>query len=223
MPLFAQFHSAGDKQYPNICNAIACDGIVLGAQRHFALVHLNDAAQQRAGGIGHGAAQLHEQEPCGLVTAKSELCLGLFGRNTVGMAGHDVNRLKPNQKRKLRAMHDRPRGDRSLLRTTRAFISIKPCFQLPTFAGLTFGTDKSLRPAHGKKIAGTRGVVRKPGVKRRSRHRFVCLPPAFHIGTNAEQDAPCQANLPKILQELAGCPPYLNQREEPSAGCYGRA
>ncbi len=113
-------------------------------------------------------------------------------------------------------MHDCPRGDRSLLPTTRAFIGIKLCLQLPGFAGFASGTNKSLRPAHGKKIAGTRSVVRKPGAKRRPRHRFVCLPPAFHIGTKAEHNAPCQANLPQILQEIVGGSIYRSQREEPS-------
>ena len=68
------------------------------------------------------------------------------------------------------------------------------CLELPAFAEFAFGTDESLRPAQGKKMARAGGIVRKLAVKRRSRHGFVCFPPACHARTNREHLGRGQGN-----------------------------
>src|SRR5208337_100852 len=67
---------AGDKQLALVAAALTTRRwIVLGAERNVRLVNLHQATERRASGRDGGEAQLHRQQPGGLIRAETKLVL----------------------------------------------------------------------------------------------------------------------------------------------------
>jgi len=94
LALVIHLDGAGDGQLAFVA-AAARHGVLLGAERDRRLC-LDDAREHDALGVHHRPAGLVQEQPGGLVDAKTELGLGLLGGDAVRVAGQQVDGLKPH-------------------------------------------------------------------------------------------------------------------------------
>jgi hypothetical protein len=84
---------------------------VFPAERHLGFIDLNEGLQRAASWIDHGAPELLEQEPGGLVAADAQLALQLKSGDAVRVGGDDVRGKEPRFEWPMAAMHNRACGD----------------------------------------------------------------------------------------------------------------
>ena len=84
--------------------AVTENGGAIGAIGNVAFVDFDDVFQKASIWIDHGAAQLLQHQPCGLVGAESELRLELQRRDSVRVAGDSIDRLESGQQRQVTAV-----------------------------------------------------------------------------------------------------------------------
>ena len=180
MPVLTQFHRADDEQFAHVRNAVARDRIGFAPERNLGFIDLGDALEHRPVRIDHRPPELLEKQPGGLVAAQAELCLGLLGRQSVGVAGEQADRLEPGAERQVAAVHHRPGGDRGLSAALGTLPRKPLATQLPALPPVALRADEAFGPSVGEHVASARGIVREFPVKCRQRHRLVVFPPAGH-------------------------------------------
>ena len=181
MAVGREFDRADEMQLADGAAALAAgDRIGLGAIRDVALVDFDEVFEQRTIGIDHGAAQLLQHEPGGLVGAESELRLELQRGYAVGVAGDGVDGLEPGQQVEMAAMEDGAGGDGCLAAAGGAFVGEALGGQLPGFLTFAGGADEAVRPAFFEEEASAGRIVGEPLVEGGSRHWAVVFPAARH-------------------------------------------
>ena len=80
LAILAEFNGADDGQFAHQAASLAaCDRVVDGAVGHGGLIHLDPPGQLAALRVDHGAPELLEHQPGGVVTAQAEGPVGLLG------------------------------------------------------------------------------------------------------------------------------------------------
>lgn len=98
MAIGREFDRSDEMQLADGAAALAAgDRVGLGAIGDVALVDFDEVFEKRSIGIDHGASQLLEHQPGGLVRAKAELRLELQRGDAVGVASDGVDGLEPYQ------------------------------------------------------------------------------------------------------------------------------
>jgi len=136
--------SADDENLAGLERAVR---IVVGAEWHFGLVHLDHAFQQIAIGIDHRAPQFLRQQPGRLVGTEAQLPHQLLRRHAVGVGRHQVGGPEPRRQRQLGSVQDRPRRHRSLPSAGDTFIGIGATLQQARAGSAASGAGETLRPA----------------------------------------------------------------------------
>ena len=112
MALGRKFDSADEMQLADGAAALAAgDRVGLGAIGYVAFVDLYEVFEKGPIWIDHGAAELLQHQPGGLVGTETKLRLELQGRYAVGMAGDGVDGLEPRQQVEMAAMEYSARCD----------------------------------------------------------------------------------------------------------------
>ena len=154
--------------------------IDLGPEGNFSLVSLHQAAERRASGRHRGKAQLHRQQPGGLIGAEGKLALQLQGEYAVGVRRHQEGRPEPDGERKMRAVHDRASGDRNLLPASGAQEGQHlPAGQPSGLRPAAPSAAEAVRPALGGQIGGACRIVLSADAC--SCYALTARPPSLHI------------------------------------------
>jgi len=126
--------------------------------------------QQAPPGVDHGAPELVEQQPGGLVAADAQLPLQLKGRDAVGVRGDTMRGEEPGLQRQVAAVHDRAGGHRGLSSARRAFPRRSSPIQRPPLPATAGRADKAVGPAAFGEIPGAGVVIGKPRLELLARH-----------------------------------------------------
>lgn len=164
-PFLVEFDGADDLEDADIGDAVGRDGIVLRSERYLGFVDFDKPLQEGTVGIDHRPPQLVQQQPSGLVGPNAELHLGLLGRDAIGVAGHQVDGLKPGAQRQFAPVHDRSGRHRGLAVAASAFPGEWLGLKFPALAGAAGGADETVRPPEIREVTRARTLVRKPAVE----------------------------------------------------------
>ena len=172
LAILGQFDRADDEDLANRNPPalLAVEGIAFRAERHFRLIDLDEGLQQASSGVDHGAPELLQQQPGGLVAANAQLPLQLKGRDAVGMGSDNVGGKEPRLERQVAAMHDRAGGHRGLPPTPRAFPCRTGPIQRPTLSAAANRTSEAVGPALFNEVFRAGRVVGKPRLELLARH-----------------------------------------------------
>ena len=146
-PLFHR-HQNQRRSSPLELSASAESGL-LAANPRFINFHL--AVQRLPSYINHGAAQLVQHHPGGLVTGQTELPLYEQGRHTPLVDGHQIGSPEPIGQRNPGPVKDRPGCQRDLMTTAGTLPPslIHQFVHSPMFAS---GADEAFGPATGREV-----------------------------------------------------------------------
>lgn len=140
------------------------------------VVEFNVAVQRLARGVHHGASELVQQQPSGLVPPEGQLALEQQRRDPTFVGRHQIGGPKPDRQRKLGPVQDRSRGQRSLVSTLGAFATLPVAEREPSPV-TTAWASKALGPSTGLEVLPAAFLVRELSLKlaearreRRTRH-----------------------------------------------------
>jgi hypothetical protein len=143
---------------------------------HPCVVEFDVAMQRLARGVHHGASELVQQQPGGLVPAEGQLTLNQQRRDPPLVGRHQIGGPKPHRQRELGPVQDRARGQRDLVSTLGALATL-PVAEQERSPVTTAWTAKALGPSTGLEILPARLLVRELSLKlaearreRRTRH-----------------------------------------------------
>ncbi len=134
------------------------------------LIDLDLIAEQRAFGRDHGAAQLLEHRPCGLVSREAELALQLLGRDAGMKRRDEVGRPEPWAQRQPGLVHHGARGDRRLPAARRADPQVTAGL-LAYLAGIAGRADEALRRPRREQVRTTVLLATEPPLELQNRQR----------------------------------------------------
>ena len=163
---------------------------------HIGFVHLDRAAQEITPRPHHGAPQLVQPSPGGLITAQAKNALQAERTDPVLLVGHVPHRLEPKAQWLSSALEDRPRRHRCLTLTPVAS-QLTPR-RRPGVGSAARRASKTFRPTNTPKKLRTRRLRHEPRVEFSQGARVV--DPAFGMG--------CRVRHPNILtsRERSGYP-----------------
>ncbi len=148
---------------------------------HPRVVELDIAIQRFACSIHHGASELVEQQPSGLVPTEGQLALKQQGGNPALVGRHQVGCPKPDRQRQLGPMQDGARSQGNLISALGTFAPL-PVAERERAPVITAWTSKPLGPPTGLEVLAAGLLVREPSLKlaeacreRRPRHRGTLL------------------------------------------------
>lgn len=148
---------------------------------HPRVVEFDVAVQRFARRVHHGASELVQEQPGGLVPAEGQLALQKQGRDPALVGRHQIGRPKPDRQREPGPMQDRARGQGNLISTLRALATL-PVAERERSLVTTAWTPKSLGPSTGLEVLPAGLLVREPSLKfaeacreRRTGHRRTLL------------------------------------------------
>src|SRR5207247_646155 len=119
----------------------------------------------------HRPPQFVQPTPRRLVTAEPQHALQTEGADAILLTGHPPQSVEPHLQRSARVLKNRPRSQRSLVRTARTLPERGT--QPPSSAFPTTGTAKPFRPAHPEKIITTSFLRSEALLEVRQRARIV--------------------------------------------------
>lgn len=122
------------------------------------VIDLHLTLQGLPGRIDHGAPELVEHQPRGLVPAHGQLPLQQQRRDPALVCRHQIRRPKPQRQRGPRPVEDRARRQRHLVPALGAFTTL-PLAERERPAVAAARTSKAVRPATGLQILTARRLV----------------------------------------------------------------
>ena len=130
---------------------------------HIGFVHLDRAAQEITPRPHHGAPQLVQPSPGGLITAQAKNALQAERTDPVLLVGHVPHRLEPKAQWLSSALEDRPRRHRCLTLTPVAS-QLTPR-RRPGVGSAARRASKTFRPTNTPKKLRTRRLRHEPRVE----------------------------------------------------------
>src|SRR5213595_2079337 len=138
---------------------------------HVSLVNLDSSRQLFPARSHHRPPQFVQPTPSRLVTAEPQHALQTEGADAILLAGHPPQSVEPHLQRSARVLKNRPRSQRSLVRTARTLPERGT--QPPSSAFPTPGAAEPFRPAHPEKIVTTGFLRSEALLEVRQRARIV--------------------------------------------------
>ena len=165
----ARLHRDNDQRLVPAGPAAAQPGFLAADE---ALVDLDRAGQQGALRVDHGAPQLVQHHPRGLVSVDTELAGQLSRRDARRGRGHQVGRPEPQVQRRAGAVQDRARRHRRLVAAGHA-LPQQPARQLRGRKATATRAVEPLRPPRGEQVLPARLIVGKAGLELDDRLREI--------------------------------------------------